>query len=197
MKKLLIVMLCLISTGLWAQTSEFGIKGGLNYGSTGDIDGFSEAVDDFPDIKDGEAKAGYHFGVFAKFGISGLFLQPELVYTKLTTDYGAFDYNMDKIDLPILLGIKVFGPINIKVGPSFQYITKNELEDTSLSIGDVDKDITVGYQVGAGLNLGKLGLDVRYEGAFTDNTAFNEEASNNFSIDSRPSQWIFSLSIAL
>ncbi|MFC6859045.1 outer membrane beta-barrel protein [Zunongwangia atlantica] len=197
MKKVLIIMLCLASTGLWAQSSEFGIKGGLNYGSTGDIDGFQDAVDDFPDITEGEAKAGYHFGIFAKFGISSVFIQPELVYTKLTTDYGAFDYNLDKIDLPVLLGIDILGPLNIKAGPSFQYITNNEIDNGTFEISDVENDITVGYQLGAGLNLGNLGIDVRYEGAFTDNTAFSDTASDNFSIDSRPSQWILSLSLAL
>lgn len=43
MKKVLIIMLCLATTGIWAQSTEFGIKGGLNYGSTGDIDNFSDA----------------------------------------------------------------------------------------------------------------------------------------------------------
>ncbi|WBL21577.1 outer membrane beta-barrel protein [Zunongwangia sp. HRR-M8] len=197
MKKILIIMLCLTSTGIWAQSSEFGIKGGLNYGSTGDINGFDEAREDFPDLKNGESKAGYHFGVFGKFGISGVFIQPELIYTKLTTDYGAFDYDLNKIDLPVLLGVDILGPLNVKAGPSFQYITNNEIENGTFKIGNVDKDITVGYQLGAGLNLGNLGIDVRYEGAFTDNTAFSETAEENFSIDSRPSQWILSLSIAL
>lgn len=190
-------MLCLASTGLWAQSTEFGIKGGLNYGSTGDINNFSDAVEDFPKITEGEAKAGYHFGIFGKIAVSSVFIQPELVYTKLTTDYGAFDYNLNKIDLPVLLGVDILGPLNIKAGPSFQYITNNEIENGIFKISDVDKDLTVGYQLGAGLNLGSLGIDVRYEGAFTENTAFNEEASNNFSIDSRPSQWILSLSLAL
>ena len=63
-------MLCLATTGIWAQSTEFGIKGGLNYGSTGDIDNFSDAREDFPDITNGERKAGYHFGIFANFGIS-------------------------------------------------------------------------------------------------------------------------------
>ncbi|MCL6218071.1 outer membrane beta-barrel protein [Zunongwangia pacifica] len=197
MKKILIIMLCLASTGLWAQSTEFGIKGGLNYGSTGDIDNFSDAKEDFPDITNGEEKAGYHFGIFAKFGISSVFIQPELVYTKLSTDYGAFDYNLNKIDLPVLLGIDILGPLNVKAGPSFQYITNNEIENGTFKISDVENDITVGYQLGAGVNLGNLGLDVRYEGAFTDNTAFSETASENFGIDSRPSQWIFSLSLTL
>ena len=184
MKKLMFIALFVCSSaGLIAQEADFGIKGGFNYGAIGDI-------------IEGKEKSGYHIGLFSRFEIVGIFLQPELMFTRLNTEYETFNYKIDKIDAPILLGVNVLGPLNIKAGPSFQYIINNELEDTSLKIGDVEKDITVGYQVGAGLNLGRLGFDVRYEGAFTENTAFSEEASDNFSIDSRPSQWILSLSYA-
>ncbi|PKD17803.1 hypothetical protein APR41_18550 [Salegentibacter salinarum] len=196
MKKLMFIAVFLFSSiGLMAQEADFGIKGGFNYGATGDLK-MENASNDLGNIIEGKEKSGYHIGLFSRFEIVGIFLQPELMYTRLNTEYETFNYKIDKIDAPILLGVNVFGPLNIKAGPSFQYILNNELEDTQLKIGDVEKDITVGYQLGAGLNLGRLGFDVRYEGAFTDNTAFSEEASDNFSIDSRPSQWILSLSYA-
>lgn len=196
MKKLMFIALFVCSSaGLIAQEADFGIKGGFNYGATGDLK-MENASNDLGDIIEGKEKSGYHIGLFSRFEIVGIFLQPELMFTRLNTEYETFNYKIDKIDAPILLGVNVLGPLNIKAGPSFQYIINNELEDTSLKIGDVEKDITVGYQVGAGLNLGRLGFDVRYEGAFTENTAFSEEASDNFSIDSRPSQWILSLSYA-
>lgn len=198
MKKLMFIALFVCSSaGLMAQEADFGIKGGFNYGATGDLK-MENASNDLGDIIEGKEKSGYHIGVFSRFEIVGIFLQPELMFTRLNTEYETFNYKIDKIDAPILLGVNVLGPLNIKAGPSFQYIINNELEDTSLKIGDVEKDITVGYQVGAGLNLGRLGFDVRYEGAFTENTAFGatETAQENFSIDSRPSQWILSLSYA-
>jgi len=192
MKRAFLGILFLAVSFAHAQSDPgFGIKAGLNYGGTGDISDSAENA-----YQDPSSDIGYHVGVFGRTG-EKLFLRPELVYTKLTTDYGAFDYNLDKIDLPLLLGVDILGPLNIKAGPSFQYITNNEIENGSFKISDVENDLTVGYQLGAGLNLGNLGIDVRYEGAFTDNTAFREEASNNFGIDSRPSQWILSLSLAL
>ena len=195
MKKLMFIALFLVSTlGVTAQETEFGIKGGFNYGATGDLERQS-AVDDLTEIVGGKEKSGYHIGFFSRLEILGVFLQPELMYTRLNTEYEDFNYKIDKIDLPVLVGVNVFGPLNIKAGPSFQYILNNDLEDTDLKIGDVENDITVGYQLGVGANLGSLGFDVRYEGAFTENTAFSEEA-NEFQIDSRPSQWILSLSYA-
>lgn len=196
MKKLMFIAVLLVSTlSATAQEADFGIKGGFNYGATGDLK-MENASNDLGDIIDGKEKSGYHIGFFSRLEILGIFLQPELMYTRLNTEYKDFDYKIDKLDLPVLVGINVFGPLNIKAGPSFQYILSNELEDTDLKIGDVENDITVGYQLGVGATIGSLGLDLRYEGAFSENTAFSEEASENFQIDSRPSQWILSLSYA-
>ena len=200
MKKLMLIALVFTGFGMSAQNAEFGIKGGLNYGATGEYESFSDASGDFTSsFEDGENKTGFHAGLFAQFEIVGIFLQPELMYTELNTEYSAFDYKLSKIDAPVLVGLNVLGPLNIKAGPSFQYILKNELEKTELEIEDVENDITVGYQLGAGLDLGRLGLDLRYEGAFSENTALGlgETAEENFTIDSRPSQWILSLSYSL
>lgn len=197
MKKLWIIACCLIGLNLSAQEAKFGIKGGLNYGATGDYETFSEVSGDFTNSFKGENKAGFHAGLFGKFSVLGIFIQPELVYTRLNTDYRDFEYKLDKIDAPVLVGLNILGPLNLKAGPSFQYILNNDLEKTRLRIGDVEKDISVGYQLGAGINLGKLAFDVRYEGAFTENTAFSETANENFKIDSRPSQWILSLAYDL
>ena len=192
----MILALFLTGTGLMAQEAAFGIKGGINYGATGDYENVGAGFEDATSIE-GKDKSGFHLGTFANFGFAGIFIQPEVMYTRLNTEYENFDYKMDKIDAPILVGLNILGPLNIKAGPSFQYILNNELEDTSLKIGEPENKITLGYQLGAGVNFGRLGFDIRYEGAFKENTAFSETASDNFSIDSRPSQWALSLSYRL
>ena len=202
MKKLMLLAIIFTGISLSAQNASFGLKGGVNYGATGEYESFSDVSGDFnSSFEDGENKTGFHAGVFAKLELLGIFVQPELLYSELNTEYSAFDYKLSKIDAPVLVGIHLLGPLNIKAGPSFQYILKNELENTRLSIGDVENDISVGYQVGAGLDLGRLGFDVRYEGAFQDNVAEggsgNSGFTSGFAIDSRPSQWILSVSYAL
>jgi len=194
MKKLFLLAFLTFGGVAMAQTS-YGIKGGLNYGATGEYENYSQVAGDITSVENGKERTGYHLGAFAKFEFLGFFLQPELVYTSLKTEYDTFDYKLNKIDAPILLGLNVLGPINIKAGPSFQYVLSNDLEKSNLKISEVDNKITLGYQLGAGLELGRLGFDVRYEGAFKENNAFGEMAAdNNFKIDSRPSQWIFGLS---
>jgi hypothetical protein len=197
MKKLMVLTLILIGGTAMAQAT-YGLKGGLNYGATGEYENYSQVIEDASTVVEGKEKTGYHLGGFAKFEFLGIFLQPELVYTRLNTEYDEFDYNIDKIDAPILVGINVLGPLNIKVGPSFQYILNNELDNANIKISDVENEISVGYQVGLGLELGNLGFDARYEGAFEENNAYGEAAlDQNFKIDSRPSQWILSVSYTL
>lgn len=203
MKNAIIVFLLLSSSLIVAQARGFGIKGGLNYGSVGDLEFTSEfAQDTFSK----ENKTGYHAGLFYKMNlVGGVFIQPELLYTKLNTEYTNNDvtidadplnYEFSKIDIPLLLGIDILGPLNVKAGPSFQYILDTGFEDIDIDFEDPENSFTVGYQLGVGATLGQLGFDVRYEGAFQDNTIVSsadvEEAG--FRVDSRPSQWILSLS---
>ena len=70
-----------------------------------------------------------------------------------------------------------------------------------MAIQDPENTFTVGYQLGVGISLGQLGFDFRYEGSFQDNDAqsvvqVNDDTVAGFTIDSRPSQWILSLSYA-
>ncbi|MEM6687039.1 MAG: hypothetical protein AAF617_14760, partial [Bacteroidota bacterium] len=94
-------------------------------------------------------------------------------------------------------GIDVIGPISVFAGPAFQYVLDNDLDNNTIS--DVENDITVGFNFGAAVKFGNIGLDVRYERGFSQNEVDILD-SNNIrvgTLDSRPSQLIFSLSLDL
>lgn len=203
MKRFIICVILLSGITALGQDASFGIKGGLNYGATGDLTTFSFIGAD--GRIDSENKAGYHLGIFGKFNFSGIFIQPELVYTKLNSGFEDNDldarYDITKIDVPLLIGIDILGPLNIKAGPSLQYILDDEFEANAedFDLQDPENSVTVGYQLGIGIELGKLGLDARYEGAFQENEVVSstEVQDAGFRIDTRPKQWIFSLSYRL
>lgn len=197
---LLILMLCSTST-LFAQ-SGFGIKGGLNYGDNGEIS-YTDVTNAGEDImKGGDSKVGYHFGLFYRGDFSGFFLRPELLYTKTKSSYEfnnqEADYKVSKMDLPILLGMDILGPLNVFAGPSLQYILENDFDGVSL--GDVENEFTIGAQFGIGIKLRGVGLDVRYERALKENEARVLDLSGGEGlrrVDTRPNQLIFSLSVKL
>lgn len=193
-KTVLLVLFFLAATALThAQTATgFGIKGGLNYNANGK---YFESISS--NAKNPDRNVGYHIGVFGKVG-NQIYFKPELVYTSTKSDYDDDSFKMQKLDLPMLVGVKVLGPVSVFGGPSFQYILDTEFD--GITIGDVENDFTVGLNFGIGLNLDKLGIDLRYERGFSDNEATfldNNGIDTGDRIDTRPDQLILSLSLIL
>ncbi len=203
MKKVfLIATMAFASVTMFAQKdSGFGIKGGLNYNQNGDL--IASVGDAAADIIEGsKGKVGYHVGVFGKIELAKLYIRPEVIYTRTTSSYDidgtSTDFDIAKIDVPVLVGINLIGPLHVFAGPAFQYQVENDLE--GFSINEAEKDFTVGLHAGIGVNLGRFGLDVRYERGFSDNEANfigNNVENIDGRVDSRPSQVIFGLSVKL
>ncbi len=89
------------------------------------------------------------------------------------------------IDVPILIGLKG-GPIRVLAGPLFSFrVGDNQKLSDAFKEYSSNRDgalsnAVVGYQFGAGLDLGSFSLDVRKEGTFTDLATFK---LNNKPID--------------
>ncbi len=193
-KTLLMVAFAAFTAISFGQTdSKFGIKAGLNYNANGDYFESASAAARNPD-----RNVGYHIGFFGQIG-SSVYLRPELVYTSTKSDYDNDDFKMQKLDVPVLLGTKVIGPLHVFAGPAFQYILNTKYD--GITINDIKNDFTVGVNIGAGLNLGKLGIDLRYERGFSDNEArfinTNITTVGESRIDTRPDQLILSFSLKL
>ncbi|MDG1572521.1 outer membrane beta-barrel protein [Robiginitalea sp. M366] len=195
MKRML--LLGLLSAFTWAAHAQagpgFGIKAGLNYNANGDyFESAGEAA------RNPDRNVGYHLGVWGKVG-NDIYLRPELIYTRTKSDYEGDDFNMSKLDVPVLLGAKVIGPLHVFGGPAFQVILDTEFD--GISINDVENDFTVGLNLGAGINLGKLGIDLRYERGFSENEArfinTNITQVSDSRVDTRPDQLILSFSLKL
>jgi len=176
----------------------WGIKGGLNYNKFG--------VSEFVTIGgvskiEAKGRTGFHIGVFAKVKIPvlGIYLRPELVYTEINSDFNEAEFNLNKIDIPILIGINIIGPLHAFIGPSFQFTVDSGF-GASLFAADIKTDdFSIGVQMGFGIELGKFGVDVRWERGLS-NTEYNLipfVSDSGAIIDTRPNQLILSLSVAL
>lgn len=179
MNKKVIILVTLLffvkSSSVFAQIA-FGIKGGVN---------FSQLKTDFESQSVGanlkqslDTKTGYAAGLYLRVG-TGFFIQPELMFSakggnlNLGSGTSAETVNIDytSIDVPVLLGIK-FGPIRLNAGPLASFKVSNSISDDlknySSNIAESFKGASYGYQAGAGLDLGSLSLDLRYEGSLSD-----------------------------
>jgi hypothetical protein len=150
---LLIALTFLYQNAIAQSSNGFGIKGGLNYNSNGQYFKDAEAI-----WGDPWSNLGYNLGVFGKVPLGPLYLRPELVYTNLKSEINSEKFTTQRLDAPILVGINVIGPIlSVFAGPSIHYYLEDELRDF-----DYQK-FNAGYQFGIGVNLGNLGVDLRYE----------------------------------
>ena len=188
---LCILLVTLGVNSIHAQSS-WGLRGGLNYNSNGDF--LSEASEVY---KNPKSNAGYHVGLFKKIDLLGFFLRPELVYTSTSSSYNGDDLSMSKIDLPLNLGSGFIGPTYIFAGPSLQYVLSSEFAgvDTATSL----KDITVGANIGLGISLNKINIDLRYERGLTEKEMrfLTQKVYKEARIDTRQDQLILSLLLEL
>lgn len=148
---------------------KFGIKGGINFSnlSTKEAD------------KD-KMLTGFNIGVFAKMPITNNFaIQPELYYTtkgaqvtyNSTFVNGIAKFNLNYIEMPLLLVVNLTDNFNIHFGPYVSYLidgkVTNESNATLFNFEDNIKTedynkFEAGVAAGAGFDIGAFSLGARY-----------------------------------
>lgn len=164
-----------------------------------------------------DSRTGFVGGVYARFG-KHLYIQPEVL---VSTKGGTFDIiqndgdvpvtqqvdvRFSNIDVPILIGLKG-GPFRINAGPmaSFRIGDNQKLRDafehyTSGSFNDALSQAVYGYQLGAGLDIFGLSIDVRREGTFTDLATFkvnNQSAGSSSTVRQKLTSWQVTVGIKI
>jgi hypothetical protein len=214
MKKIIALAIFLLAGTVVSNAQlRYGIKGGLNYNQTGDIN-VESAENVADDVFSGaKAKSGFHVGVWTRLKIPllGFYVRPELVYTSTKSEYSILgnnaDYTLNTLDVPVLLGVKMLSLVTLSAGPSFQYTLNSKL-DTNGVFDQIDSEIdkfdtegvAVNLQFGIGVELGKIGLDLRYETGLTESLseyAANSAGIDAITIDNKSDQWIVSLYLKL
>src|ERR1700744_4074793 len=185
MKKYLLSLALLVAVSISAHAQfDFGVKGGVNFSN---IDA---------NQLDKSTKTGYQAGVFLRVG-SAFYLQPE-AYVASTggnfSDPGNGDYSASvrftTLNVPLLLGHE-FGTsstnFRIMVGPVYSYnLSKDESFSQNFNNAYHDfgnyNNSTLGYQVGAGVDILGLTADLRYEGGLTKLNENYGQRANIFSL---------------
>lgn len=138
------------------QGSGFGVKGGLNYNTSGKY--FKDAGEIFSNP--GE-NTGYHLGVFYQLASYDIALRPELIFTNTAFETALGKVEYQKFDLPILVKMNFFKIIGFQIGPSFHYTLAEKF--SSPNNFEPTEPFGLGFQLGLGVNLGPVGLDLRFE----------------------------------
>ncbi len=126
----------------------------------------------------GDAKYSYHAGAFARITLTSFYIQPEIYFNSVkgeyvsTTDDNTYEFERNKVDVPVLFGFKA-GPIRLNAGPVASFNTSTDVDNNQPI--DQYKTAIFAYQVGVGLDVSKLTVDLRYEGNFSNQGTIGSE----------------------
>jgi len=164
---------------------QFGVKAGVNIAS---LQASSSAT-----FATGN-RAGYLGGVWARVGALGLNFQPEMYVTSKDVDVttqggGTTTAKFTSLDVPLLVGIKVgaFGiGARFYTGPlvSFALDKNQSLGGAAGKAFSLDyRDQNVAWQLGAGLDVKRISVDLRAEAGITEQTyGYNHTRVNLFNV---------------
>ncbi|SFI86512.1 Outer membrane protein beta-barrel domain-containing protein [Kaistella treverensis] len=154
----------------------------------------------------GKNNVGFNVGLSAKIDLpASLFVMPEIYYTTFKNEFTVpetsttIEAKSNRVDVPVLLGYRLLGDnLGVFIGPvaSYNLSSDNQYNDFK---ENALKDFTLGYQFGAQVQIQKLILNARYEGAFTEDQREFINSTNNEVIryDSRPSLFMVGIGYQL
>lgn len=165
--------------------SIFGAKAQAGF-SGGIIGGFTMGAVEIRDLDEAFSQNiegdmyGFEAGVYAKFQLDPFYIKPMALYNfrRGSVDYSdasntsqRSDITLHKVEVPLLLGLHIVGPLNIEAGPVYNYLISVTDQYNSQTV-DVGRN-GLGYRAGANLELGGVTLGLSYEGAFYSSESGN------------------------
>jgi len=171
-KPQILVIFLAICSFLNAQEYAIGIKGGLNYYTIGDINSRGGSIqtgkpdETFSPNKD----VGIQYGAFLNVAFGKFFVRPEVNFVTNKNNYDFPDQNSQwkasKMDIPLLIGYKIYDPVAIYVGPSFSFFNKMTIEGANNDTGESPirfEKTTTNISFGIQVEFKRFGVDLRYE----------------------------------
>lgn len=208
MKRILFIVAALIiSFNGYSQFFEIGPR--FEVTSTkfqlSDIEQVDQAL-----LEEASRDLGFKVGLYSRVKLGSIYIQPEVLFTstggriEYTDDATSLanqiiDLSYNRIDVPIMLGKKFGKVFRFNLGPILTYTISNN-EDLPSQITNLVQnynDGVVGYQIGIGLDISKIRLDVKYEGNLTKFGESITVAGNTFNTDYRPNMLVFGLAFSL
>lgn len=204
MKKIILITSLAIFFLSSSAQIDFGIKGGLNISN---VKASEVLTDDYRINPAASGNMGYHVGGFLRASLAGIFIQPELYFSSLSNEFTVEDISgagtaeqlgkqkIGRMDVPVLVGVKL-GTFRLGLGPVGSIIVSDKSDLTDITGYDAKlKSATFGYQIGAGLDVWRATIDLRYEGNLTKLGDQLDIGGHTINLDNRVRQVIISLGI--
>ena len=171
----LLFFLVIFSSSFYAQ-GNLGFQFGLNDDNFGSIENFRSKIDNYDlNLKN---STGFHFGFFTEIDLITFYIRPELnlIFSKsknaaaYSSDEGIniaeHKFRSSEIQLPIIFGYKIFGPISVFGGPSFKYNLSNS---SNFNLDEIKDKYTLSLLLGTRFKIRSISVGLRYERGLNNN----------------------------
>ncbi|WP_457127045.1 outer membrane beta-barrel protein [Mucilaginibacter sp. HD30] len=155
---LLSAVVCFSASAQLSPKFQFGVKGGVNLTSLSKSGTFNS-----------DNQAGYLGGIWMRFGALGFNVQPEAYVTSKSVVIDGSSAKFTSLDMPVLFGGKVgalgFGT-RFYTGPVVSFAINKEQSFGTAAANAAKlnyKDQNFAWQLGAGVDIQKISIDLRYE----------------------------------
>lgn len=212
MKHLILILVLIVPISIVANAQiKFGIKAGITSTSikVDEVLSISNETEfDELVVKGKNSKIGLQGGIFTRITIAKIYIQPELLFSstsgevevtsllggnKVTSEIR--EQKFKQIDFPIMVGYKA-GPLRLQAGPVGTIMLSTDPSLDGFMEMDYKEEFngaTWGYQVGIGLDIKKITIDVKYEGNLSKLADGVKIGGETRSFDSRNSQLVATL----
>ncbi len=175
MKKLIVAVIALfIGTTAFSQEIDLGVKTGVNFSKISDVDNLSN-------------KTGFQAGVFAGIKFTDkVGLQADILYSQQGAEFDAGKFDLNYVNIPIVLKYYLVQGLNVQVGPQFGFILDDDIYEIqnggptikgNAEKSDVSAVVGTGYDFPFGIR-----VDARYNFGFTDVLKDEKSKNNVFSL---------------
>jgi hypothetical protein len=179
MKKISLFFLSLLSASfLFAQSTSFGLKGGLNISTTTNSQGGERG-----------SRPGLHAGLLAHIHINQMLaIQPEIVYSsqgaKYTVTDGEHSLALNYVNLPVQVQYMFSNGFRLQTGPQVGFLAsakdKRNGAETDFFTSDDFKSVDFSWSAGLGyMAPSGLGIDARYNFGLSNINDFGTATVHN------------------
>ena len=207
MKKYLIGIFVLLTAFSLEAQVRIGLKAGLSSTDikTEELDLLDQGGVKRLELALKDASYGLNFGVAVQANLGAVVLQPEFNFNSNTVQWAVtdvknpgivnqvFEEKFQYMDIPVLVGFRA-GPLRLQAGPEGHVFINSKSDLFKFSEYDQNfKDLTVGWIGGAGLDIWKLSVDLRYQGNFNNFGDHIRFAGREYAFSQNPSRWMASV----
>ena len=178
------ILFFLFTSSMLIAQGNIGVNFGLNDDNFGSIENIKTKVDDYNlDLKN---STGFQLGLFTEIDLITFYIRPEinLIFSKSkngtaftsmgnsnsilneSINIAEHTYKSSDIQVPIIFGYKILGPVSLFAGPTFKYNLSNS---SNFDLEDIKDKYNLSILLGTRVKVRSFSLGLRYERGLNNN----------------------------